>query len=611
MDAKKAKGCAVGCLTGFLVMAGCLVAVETLVDVPPEEGAAPAETSPAAAAKAPNEDDLESALAELDSLVGLESVKEETRKLVNLVKMRRAREKEGLKNAPVSFHMVFTGNPGTGKTTVARLMGRIFKSLGLVSRGQLVEADRAALVGTHLGETAPKTDAKIDEAIGGVLFIDEAYTLTASGDDYGKEAIATLLKRMEDDRDDLVVIAAGYTDEMREFMDANPGLKSRFTRTLDFPDYTDEELARILRLRVAKNQYRLEESLDAGLADAIRKLSPRRDKTFGNARLVRNLFERAVERQADRLAQSGETAKSALVTLTAADFGLGAEKADARAPTVEEVLEELDSLVGLDGVKAEVRRLIATCKAAKLREAQGIESAKLSYNFVFRGNPGTGKTTVARIVAKAFRALGILERGHLVETDRSGLVAGYVGQTALKTSKTVDSAVGGILFIDEAYQLASGGEGDYGREAVATLIKRMEDEKGNIVVILAGYTDDMERFMELNPGLESRFNRVIDFPDYDAKALAEIFRSMAKKNRYILSGDVENYLQAYIDLMTENVDRRKFGNARWARNLFEKTVERQAERIVGLESPTPGDLQLITLRDVGIKLKDPAASDED
>ena len=594
-------------------MVGCLVLVDRFVDDPVEEGAAAErrKSAPAEPAEELPPENLEDVLKELDELVGLEGVKAEVHKLVNLVKVRQAREAQGMKVAPMSFHMVFTGNPGTGKTTVARIMGRIFRCLGLVRRGQLVEVDRSALVGTHLGETAPQTNAKVDEALDGILFIDEAYTLTQGGDDYGSEAVATLLKRMEDDRERLVVIVAGYTDEMREFLAANPGLRSRFAKTIDFADYTDGELADIFRMRTKKNQYRLDPALDASLASVIRKLAPRRDRTFGNARFVRNLFEQAVERQANRLAESGELDREALATLTVADLGVGEEKPDVRAPTIEEVLAELDGLVGLEPVKAEVRRLVATCRAAKLREKEGMDSAKLSYNFVFRGNPGTGKTTVARIVAKAFRALGMLERGHLVETDRSGLVAGYVGQTALKTNKMIDSAVGGVLFIDEAYQLAGGGENDFGKEAVATLIKRMEDERGNLVVILAGYSDDMDRFMSLNPGLESRFSRNVTFPDYDAKALAEIFRRTAKKNRFVLSEDVERWIEPYIGLMTDGVDRRKFGNARWVRNLFEKTVERQSERIVSMAEPKPEELALITMKDVGIKLKDPDASRED
>jgi len=555
---------------------------------------------------------VEDVLAELDSLVGLEGVKAEVKRIVNLAKVNEARRAQGLKVPPMTYHMVFTGNPGTGKTTVARIVARAFRALGIAKGGQLVETDRSGLVGRYAGETAVKTNAKVDEAIGGILFVDEAYQLASSdSDDYGKEAIATLLKRMEDDRDKLIVIAAGYTDEMRDFLDANSGLRSRFSKTIEFSDYTAKELAAIFRSIAKKNEFVLAADLEEGLDAAMVKLTAKRDRTFGNARFVRQLFEDATGRQANRLAESGNLDADALKTLALADLGLGERKTDVRAPTVDEVLAELDSLVGLKPVKDELRRLIATVRANKMREEKGLENnVTMSYNFVFTGNPGTGKTTVARILGKAFRALGVLDRANFVETDRSGLVAKYEGQTAAKTNKLIDSAMGGILFIDEAYQLNQGENDQYGSEAVATLLKRMEDARGSMVVIIAGYSNEMKKFMEINSGLESRFNRTIEFPDYSAKELAEIYRSMAKKAKYRLSDDVEHWLVPYISMLTEKRDK-NFGNARWARNLFEKSVERQALRVTDLADPSAEELQTLRLKDLGVKLKDPAASDED
>ena len=555
---------------------------------------------------------VEEVLAELDSLVGLEEVKSEVRKIVNLAKVNEARRAQGLKVPPMTYHMVFTGNPGTGKTTVARIVARAFRALGIAKTGQLVETDRSGLVGRYEGETAVKTNAKIDEAIGGILFVDEAYQLVSGeNDDYGKEAIATLLKRMEDDRDRLIVIAAGYTDEMRDFLDANSGLRSRFPRMIEFADYTAPELAAIFRSMAKKNEFVLAPDLDAGLDAAIAKLTAKRDRTFGNARFVRQLFEDATARQATRLAESGELDAEALKTLALADLSSGERKEDIRAPKIEDVLAELDSLVGLQPVKDEVRRLVATVRANKLRAEKGLENnVTMSYNFVFTGNPGTGKTTVARILGKAFRALGVLERANFVETDRSGLVAKYEGQTAAKTNKLIDSAAGGILFIDEAYQLNQGENDQYGAEAVATLLKRMEDARGSMVVIIAGYKEEMKRFMAINSGLESRFNRTVEFPDYSAKELAEVYRSMAKKAKYRLSDDTERWLLPYISMLTEKRDK-NFGNARWARNLFEKSVERQSLRVTELPDPSAEELVTIRLKDLGVKLKDPAASDED
>ena len=555
---------------------------------------------------------VEEVLAELDSLVGLEEVKSEVKKIVNLAKVNEARRAQGLKVQPMTYHMVFTGNPGTGKTTVARIVARAFRALGIAKTGQLVETDRSGLVGRYAGETAVKTNEKIDEAIGGILFVDEAYQLVSGdGDDYGKEAIATLLKRMEDDRDKLIVIAAGYTDEMRDFLDANSGLRSRFPKTIEFADYTAPELAAIFRSMAKKNEFVLAPDLDEGLDAAIAKLTATRDRTFGNARFVRQLFEDATARQATRLAESGDMDAEALKTLALSDLSAGEKKEDIRAPKIEDVLAELDALVGLQPVKDEVRRLVATVRANKMRAEKGLDNnVTMSYNFVFTGNPGTGKTTVARILGKAFRALGVLDRANFVETDRSGLVAKYEGQTAAKTNKLIDSAMGGILFIDEAYQLNQGENDQYGAEAVATLLKRMEDARGSMVVIIAGYKAEMKRFMEINSGLESRFNRTVEFPDYSAKELAEVYRSMAKKAKYKLSADTENWLLPYISMLTEKRDK-NFGNARWARNLFEKSVERQSLRVTELADPSAEELVTIRLRDLGVKLKDPDASDED
>ena len=597
----------------------CLVLAATVpLDLSSEEQA---DQEPSKQAEAPKgnggesavpKESVEDVLAELDSLVGLEGVKAEVKRIVNLAKVNEARRAQGLKVPPMTYHMVFTGNPGTGKTTVARIVARAFRALGIAKGGQLVETDRSGLVGRYAGETAVKTNAKVDEAIGGILFVDEAYQLASSdSDDYGKEAIATLLKRMEDDRDKLIVIAAGYTDEMRDFLDANSGLRSRFSKTIEFADYTAKELAAIFRSMAKKNEFVLAADLEEGLDAAMAKLTAKRDRTFGNARFVRQLFEDATGRQANRLAESGNLDADALKTLALADLGLGERKTDVRAPTIDEVLAELDSLVGLKPVKDELRRLIATVRANKMREEKGLENnVTMSYNFVFTGNPGTGKTTVARILGKAFRALGVLDRANFVETDRSGLVAKYEGQTAAKTNKLIDSAAGGILFIDEAYQLNQGENDQYGAEAVATLLKRMEDARGSMVVIIAGYKEEMKRFMEINSGLESRFNRTVEFPDYSAKELAEVYRSMAKKAKYRLSDDTERWLLPYISMLTEKRDK-NFGNARWARSLFEKSVERQSLRVTELPDPSAEELVTIRLKDLGVKLKDPAAFDED
>lgn len=241
-------------------------------------------------------------------------------------------------------------------------------------------------------------------------------------------------------------------------------------------------------------------------------------------------------------------------------------------------LSSLNSLIGLESVKSEITTLTNYIKVQNLRSEKGMKVSPISYHCVFTGNPGTGKTTVARIVAEIYKDLGILKKGHLVETDRSGLVAEYVGQTAGKTNKIIDSALDGVLFIDEAYSLVDGGSSDYGKEAVATLLKRMEDDRKRLVVILAGYTADMKRFIDSNPGLQSRFNRYIEFPDYSAEELLQIFELNVKKYEYCLTERAITVLKEMLDKAVSNKDK-NFGNGRYVRNLFEKVIENQANRI--------------------------------
>ncbi|HJQ33686.1 MAG TPA: AAA family ATPase [Pyrinomonadaceae bacterium] len=248
---------------------------------------------------------------------------------------------------------------------------------------------------------------------------------------------------------------------------------------------------------------------------------------------------------------------------------------------LEELLAELDALVGLERVKADVRQLINFLKVQKLREEQGLKSLPASRHLVFYGNPGTGKTTVARLVSQIYRTLGVLRRGHLVETDRAGLVAGYVGQTAMKVRDVTKKALGGVLFIDEAYTLASGGANDFGQEAIETLLKMMEDHRDDLVVIVAGYTGKMRDFLDSNPGLRSRFNRHVHFDDYGVEQLVHIFNSFCKKADFKLAEGTEAQLTSVFNVLTAARDE-TFGNARAARNLFEATLSKQANRLVSL-----------------------------
>lgn len=260
-------------------------------------------------------------------------------------------------------------------------------------------------------------------------------------------------------------------------------------------------------------------------------------------------------------------------------------------------MKELDKMIGLGSVKEEIKTLHNFVKVQQMRQNSGMKTSSVSYHCVFTGNPGTGKTTVARIVAEIYKDLGILKKGHLVETDRSGLVAEYVGQTAVKTNKIIDSALDGVLFIDEAYSLSEGGQGDFGKEAIATLLKRMEDDRDRLVVILAGYSENMKGFIDTNPGLQSRFNRYINFPDYTAEDLYNIFLLSVKKNDYTLSDEASTKLKSVLNDAVAHKDV-NFGNGRFVRNLFEKTIQRQANRISTEKNVTPEILAQIQAADI-------------
>lgn len=267
------------------------------------------------------------------------------------------------------------------------------------------------------------------------------------------------------------------------------------------------------------------------------------------------------------------------------------------SPDSTATVEDLDKLIGLNQVKTEVMSMKHFIEVNQRRQQAGMKTPHISYHCVFTGNPGTGKTTVARIVAGIYKDLDILKKGHLVETDRSGLVAEYVGQTAVKTNRIIDTALDGVLFIDEAYSLVDGGNGDFGKEAISTLVKRMEDDRDRLVVILAGYADEMEKFIESNPGLRSRFNRYIHFEDYTAIELMQIYRGMVEKYDFNMMSDAEQLAQKHLEKCVAHKEK-DFGNARYVRNLFERTIKAQAVRLAGIPNTDKIDLGKITADDI-------------
>lgn len=554
---------------------------------------------------------FESVIKELDDLIGLDSIKRKVKEYTTYLNFIKLRKERGFEDTDkINLHAVFTGNPGTGKTTVAKMLGKIYHELGLLTKGHVIEADRSDLVAEYIGQTAPKTKEAIKKARGGILFIDEAYALARKNDDskdFGKEAIEILLKEMSDGDGDLSIIVAGYPEEMDNFLESNPGLKSRFNMHYDFPDYTPQDLMLIADYTAQKRAIifspEARELMYKKLVDSYRE----RDKTFGNARYVNSLIDESKMNMGLRIMQNENPAmlsKEDLSTITALDIQKifnGKNKNIADIPIDEELLKSalntLHSMIGLSNIKNEIDELVKLVRFYK--EIGKDIRQSFSLHAVFTGNPGTGKTTVARLLAQIYKALGILERGNLVECDRQALVGGYVGQTALKTNEVLNKAMGGVLFIDEAYALSEGGENDFGKEAIETILKKMEDNRGEFVVIVAGYTDNMKRFLESNPGLHSRFDRSYHFEDYNAAELFDIAVKMLSGNSITADQAALDHLKTYMEFLS-NTRNKFFGNARSVRRTIEDSIKNQHLRLAKIDPSlrTPEMIHQLTFEDV-------------
>lgn len=554
---------------------------------------------------------LDELLAEMDKLIGLTEIKKNIRDHIAYLNFIKLRQEKGFEESgKISLHSVFTGNPGTGKTTVVNMLGKIYKKMGMLSKGHVSEVDRADLVGEYIGQTAPKTRKAIDAARGGILFIDEAYSLARQGDDskdFGKEVIEILLKEMSDGPGDIAIMVAGYPKEMDVFIESNPGLKSRFTHFYHFDDYLPDELYEIASKAAEKKGVELTPDARKMLEEQFIELYRTRDESFGNARMAIGVIEEAKMEMGLRLMKVpnlAELSKEALSTIEMADIekAFGGKKRKRpdlgiNEKMLRDALSELNGLVGMQNIKEEVNELV---KLVRFYRETGKEVLnRFSLHAVFTGNPGTGKTTLARIIAQIYKGLGLLEKGHIVEVDRQGLVAGYVGQTAIKTQEKIDDAIGGVLFIDEAYALGEGGENDFGKEAVEVVLKRMEDMRGQFAVIVAGYPDNMYRFMETNPGLKSRFDRTYVFNDYSAEELFVIAQNLLKKEKLQPTPEAEAHIQAYLGSLYEKRDK-YFGNARTVRQVIGEAVKNQHLRMASLPSSerTASVLSSLTIDDV-------------